>query len=176
MTDFFSSIWCGPWFDAIDLPAQEHQPTRSQLSWLMESGSLTARLKAQPGAFSLELIQQCHTQFPQHAMMPWSAEHGVVREISMSLDGLPQVFAQSFLPQSTIEAFAPLATLGQMPLGEYIFQQPALTKHWLQFAWFEMLSLTPNLTVQQVWARRSLYALQGHQFLVQEVFLKEMPT
>lgn len=176
MTDFFSSIWSGSWFDAQDLPAQTQQPTCSQLSWLMEPGSLTARLKAQSGLFSLQLIQQRHTQFPTHVMLPWSSEQGVIREITMSLDGTPYIFAQSFLPQSTIEAFAPLANLGQMPLGEFIFQQPALTKHWLQLAQFETLMLTPSLTVTQAWARRSLYALQGHQFLVQEVFLKEMPA
>lgn len=176
MTDFFSDIWCGTWFDAQNLAAQEPQPTSAQLSWLMEPGSLTARLKAQSGLFSLQLVQQRHMQFPTHAMFPWAIEQGVIREITMSLDGIPHVFAQSFLPQATIEAFAPLANLGQMPLGEYIFQQPALIKHWLQLAWFETLSLTQSVKVEHVWARRSMYALQGHSFLVQEVFLKEMPA
>lgn len=93
----------------------------------------------------------------------------------MSLNHEACVFAQSFLPNSTLEAFAPLASLGRVPLGEFIFQQPELQRHWLEVAWFETLSLTPNWQAHQVFARRSLYALQQHEFLVQEVFLREMP-
>lgn len=175
MADFFSSMWQGPWFNPHQWPSHVPQPSTTQWQWLTESGSLTARLKAQPAAFSLDLIQQRMQRFPDHLLPQWPAHFGLIREISMSLNHEACVFAQSFLPNSTLEAFAPLASLGRVPLGEFIFQQPELQRHWLEVAWFETLSLTPNWQVHQVFARRSLYALQEHEFLVQEVFLREMP-
>ncbi len=176
MAHFFSSIWQGPWFNAGDWPTELPRPSASQWQWLTEPGSLTARLKAQPGQFSLDVIQQTTQRFPTGLLSQWGEQSGLLREITMSLDGQACVFAQSFLPSSTIEAFAPLATLGKIPLGEFIFQQPELKRYFLEVAWFEQLALTTQWTAYGVFARRSLYALGQHQFLVQEVFLREMPS
>lgn len=176
MADFFSPIWRGAWFDPAIWPATLPRPSAVHMSWLTEPGSLTARLKSQPATFTLTVVQQCELAFPSNMAFEWPHSAGLLREITMSLDGVPQVFAQSFLPQDTLNAFAPLAHLGNLPLGEYIFQQPDLTRHWLQLAWFEHVQLTPALQAQRVWGRRSLYAIKDHSFLVQEVFLQEMPA
>lgn len=176
MAHFFSSMWQGPWFNASEWPPELPSPSATQWQWLTEAGSLTARLKAQPAQFSLDVIQQTTQRFPAELLPQWSNQTGLLREIAMSLDGQACVFAQSFLPSSTIEAFAPLASLGNLPLGEFIFQQAELRRYWLEVAWFEQLKLTANWTVYGVFARRSLYALQQHEFLVQEVFLREMPS
>ncbi len=176
MADFFSPIWRGAWFDPATWPTALPRPSAAHMSWLTEPGSLTARLKSQPASFALTVVQQRQVVFPPNLAIHWPHTSGLLREITMSLDGVPWVFAQSFLPQATLETFAPLAQLGNVPLGEYIFQQPDLTRHWLQLAWFEQIQLTPDQLALQVWGRRSLYAIQQHTFLVQEVFLQEMPA
>lgn len=175
MAHFFSPMWQGPWFNASEWPTNMPRPSPTQWQWLTEAGSLTARLKTQPATFSLDVIQQTQQAFPAGLLAHWSTQTGLLREITMALNGQACVFAQSFLPDSTIDAFAPLASLGKLPLGEFIFQQSELRRYWLQVAWFEQLALTPNWTVSGVFARRSLYALRQHEFLVQEVFLQEMP-
>ncbi|WP_333796647.1 chorismate--pyruvate lyase family protein [Rheinheimera sp.] len=144
------------------------------LPWLSAQGSLTRLLKAYKPGFHLQLLQQQHQPLPAALVSRWQCSHGLCREVLMSLDGQPAVFAQSWLPDSTIAALQPLAMLGEQPLGEYIFTQPGLSRGGIEVLCLPQglqLPAVPGAAHTELWGRRSYFSLQQHEFLVQEIFL-----
>lgn len=142
------------------------------LPWLTGQGSLTRQLKAYKNGFQLQLLQENHTRLPDALATRWQTHFGIRREVLMSLDGKAAVFAQSWLPDSTLAALQPLAQLGEQPLGEYIFTQPGLSRGAIEVACFPQgLNLAQPAAHHELWGRRSYFSLQQHEFLVQEVFL-----
>lgn len=165
------AIWQAPWQSTT-----EFNLTKTQRDWLLETNSLTARLKALPGEFSLAVQCELQQQFPLPvAQMLGAADgalQGMVREVLLKVDDVPCIYAQSWLPQSTLAALKPLAELGQKPLGEFIFQQPALQRGPIELAKFpQSLALGQWALAADVFGRRSVFALNGQQLLVQELFL-----
>jgi chorismate--pyruvate lyase len=142
------------------------------LPWLTGQGSLTRQLKAYKSGFQLQLLSEQKTALPQALATRWQSSFGVRREVLMSLGGKAAVFAQSWLPDSTLAALTPLAQLGEQPLGEYIFTQADLSRGAIEVAKFPQgLALTQPEAQAELWGRRSYFSLQQHEFLVQEVFL-----
>lgn len=144
------------------------------MPWLSGQGSLTRQLKAYKPGFSLQLLRQQHQQLPAALAERWGCSHGLCREVLMSLDGQPAVFAQSWLPDNTIAALQPLAQLGEQPLGEYIFTQPGLSRGGIEVLCLPQglqLPAVPDAAHTELWGRRSYFSLQQHEFLVQEIFL-----
>jgi chorismate--pyruvate lyase len=144
--------------------------------WLLCKGSLTAKLKAYDPAFSLQLLRHQHTELPPTLAARWQQPEGIRREVLLLLSDQPCVFAQSWLPVSTLTALQPLTQLGQQPLGEVIFQQADLQRSAIEVACLStglQLSATHAIT-GPLWARRSYFAVQQHELLVQEVFLSTL--
>lgn len=144
------------------------------LPWLAGQGSLTRQLKAYKPGFQLQLLQQQEQQLPAALAARWQCRDGLRREVLMSLAGQPAVFAQSWLPDTTLQALQPLARLGEQPLGEYIFTQPDLTRGGIEvicLAQGLQLPAVPAAAKAELWGRRSYFSLQQHEFLVQEIFL-----
>jgi chorismate--pyruvate lyase len=143
-------------------------------AWLLEPASLTARLKAHTRHFQLQVLQQQTQALPDfiQALLPGVAS-AQCREVLMSCNQLPSVYAQSWLPLSTLTALQPLAELGQQPLGEIIFQQPQqLQRSAIEVARVQLSQqLTTTVAAGEYWARRSVFTLAGHPLLVAEVFL-----
>ena len=97
---------------------------------------------------------------------------GLLREVVLLLDQQPCIYAQSFLPDHTVAALQPLATLGAVPLGHYIFTQPELSRSAIEIADFAEGLQLPGLGVlPQLWGRRSYFTLSQHELLVQELYL-----
>ena len=140
--------------------------------WLLCPGSLTQKLKAfQPG-FRLQLLSERTVELPDALAKRWQTRQGMQRQVLLYLGKQPCVFGQSFLPDHTLQALRPLAELGEQPLGDYIFQQPDLVRGDIEVACFAAGLQLPVLAAQpEVWGRRSFFALQQHELLVQEVFL-----
>jgi chorismate--pyruvate lyase len=140
--------------------------------WLLCSGSLTQKLKSfQPG-FRLQLLSEQTIALPAALAARWATTVGMQRQVILYLGDQPCVFGQSFLPDHTLQALTPLADLGEQPLGDYIFQQTDLVRGEIEVACFGAGLQLPTLGVQpEVWGRRSFFALQQHELLVQEVFL-----
>ncbi len=162
-----SEIWQARW-----LPAEAFVLTPTERDWLLNTTSLTARLKALSGDFSLVLHLEQPLQLPEVFARQWSCLEGVVREVVLKVAGVPCVFAQSFIPRSTVHALAPLAELGEKPLGEYIFQQAGLARGAIELAEFANGVKLPGLGMQAgLFGRRSMFTLDHHQLLVQELFL-----
>jgi chorismate--pyruvate lyase len=164
-------------FSGWSLPQLQQIPS-SWHDWLLCPGSLTARLRAYHPAFSLQLLCEQPGELPAALAARWQQERGIKREVLLLLAGQPCVFAQSWLPLSTIAALEPLSQLGNQPLGEVIFQQADLQRSAIEVAYFDqgLQLMTADAVTGPCWARRSYFAVQQHELLVQEVFLSTLDT
>jgi len=160
-------IWQADWF-----AQQPDGIAPLWLDWLLEPGSLTARLQRTGHAFSLQLLSQQNIELPAFLQQRWQTRCGLLREVVLLLDQQPCIYAQSFLPDHTVAALQPLADLGTMPLGHYIFTQPDLQRSGIELALFNAgLQLRTVGRLPQLWGRRSYFTLSHHELLVQELYL-----
>ncbi|RVT47964.1 chorismate lyase [Rheinheimera sediminis] len=140
--------------------------------WLLGQGSLTAQLKSHCQSFRLELVAEHWQALPLFLQQQWRQAEGLKRDVILWCDQQPCVYAQSWLPESTLEKMEPLARLGSQPLGEYIFQHASLERGAIEVALLEDGLILPVLGEQkQLWARRSFFSVQQQPLLVQEIFL-----
>jgi chorismate--pyruvate lyase len=140
--------------------------------WLISQGSLTALLKSRCQAFRLELVTEHWQALPDFLQQRWQQVEGLKRDVILWCDDKACVYAQSWLPESTLEQMQPLARLGAQPLGEYIFQHASLERGAIEVALLEPGLLLPVVgRQQQLWARRSIFSVQQQPLLVQEIFL-----
>ena len=166
------------WYDPI---ASELDP--ELLNWLLDSTSLTARLKSHCVNFRVELLGQqvesCSVNEATHDII--AGEPVLVREVALYCDEIPQVFARSLLPLSSLTGEEQhLANLGTKSLGQVIFSNPMLVRKKIHIASFEAHSSVGqfaeylNLTVSQpLWGRRSTFMLDSKPLIVAEVFLPQ---
>jgi chorismate--pyruvate lyase len=150
--------------------------------WLVDVGSLTARLQMRCKQFSVGRVS-VHWGSPQRdetlllGMRPH--ERALLREVVLNCDGKPVVFAHSVLPRRSLRgAWRGLGRLGTRPLGAALFANPAVVRTPLSFR-----KLTPRNALYQravagletrpacLWGRRSVFMLHGANIMVTEVFL-----
>jgi chorismate--pyruvate lyase len=152
-------------------------------AWLAEPGLLTERLRAccdgQPG---LTVIAEAEAPLatPDAALLQSSGSAAFVREIELTCDGRPWVYAQTLIPPAMLARQRWLASLGRAALGERLAEVAGLERGPLEFT-----RLAPGDRLYQralrgrrdppptLWARRSWFAIEGERLLVQEVFLPE---
>jgi chorismate--pyruvate lyase len=98
-----------------------------------------------------------------------------VREVVLFAGDSPLVLARSVIPREGLR-HTQLVTLGQRPLGEWLFAHAQLQRLSLEFTrvepqeWCSDLAQALGLQVP-VWGRRSLYRVPRRQLLVCEFFL-----
>ncbi len=172
----------------VKLTCHWHHPaedniTEPLLNWLTEPSSLTARLKQHCNEFRVELlgqqVQYCQSDEANDVIK--AGEQVLVREVILYCDDVPQVFARSLLPLSTLtDKEQSLAELGNQPLGQVLFNNPSLERKNLQIASFDQNSsvaqLVKNLSIDVneqflIWGRRSLFFVHDKPLMVAEVFL-----
>ena len=152
-------------------------------AWLAELGLLTERLRAccdgQPGLVVVS-EREAPLATAESALLQAPGNAAFVREIELTCDGRPWVFAQTLIPLATLARHGWLSTLGDSALGERLAAVPGLERGPLEFA-----RLTPGVALfhralrlvanppAELWARRSWFAVDGSRLLVQEVFLPE---
>ncbi len=152
-------------------------------AWLCEPGLLTERLRAccggEPG---LSVILEAEAPLFAHdaAVLKAAGNAAFVREIELTCDGRPWVFAQTWIPQATLARQRWLATLGRDALGERLAAVPGLERGPLEFTRLVPGDRLFHRALRQrhdppaaLWARRSWFAIGGDRLLVQEVFLPE---
>jgi chorismate--pyruvate lyase len=152
-------------------------------AWLAETGLLTERLRACcAGLSGLTLVSEAEAPLASHdaAVLKATGSAAFVREIELTCDGRPWVFAQTLVPQATLARQRWLSSLGRAALGERLAAVPGIERGPLEFA-----RLAPGDALYQralrdrreppgsLWARRSWFAIDGDRLLVQEVFLPE---
>jgi chorismate--pyruvate lyase len=152
-------------------------------AWLAEPGLLTERLRAccdgEPG---LSLIAEAEAPLAAEdaAVLRASGNTAFVREIALTCDGRPWVFAQTLIPEATLARQRWLSALGRAALGERLAAIPGIERGPLEYARLVVgdhlyhRALCGRCELPAVlWARRSWFEIAGDRLLVQEVFLPE---
>lgn len=148
--------------------------------WILEPASLTARLKRHCRQFRLQVLNEQRCALPAFLQPLLPDTHTAqLREVILWCNEQPCVYAQSWLPERTIDTLRPLADLGERPLGDYIFQQPGLHRGSIEAAQLGLTQLQAQMALPQFapalcYARRSVFTLNGLPLLVAEVFLPAM--
>jgi chorismate--pyruvate lyase len=169
------------WMDRLDawLPAAP----AAAAAWLREPGLLTERLRACcAGETGLTVVSEAEAPLADEdaALLRAPGSSAFVREIELTCDGRPWVFAQTLIPQATLARQRWLSALGRAALGERLAAVPGLERGPLEFTrlvagdrlYQRALRECPD-PPPSLWARRSWFAIEGDRLLVQEVFLPE---
>ena len=153
------------------------------VSWLLEPGLLTERLRACcDGQAGLVIVAQAEAPMSaaDAAVLGASGSAAFVREIELTCDGRPWVFAQTLVPLATLARHAWLSTLGTSALGERLAALPGLERGPLEFTCLLPGNRLYHRALRErrdppaaLWARRSWFGIAGDRLLVQEVFLTE---
>jgi len=149
--------------------------------WLLDQGSLTARLISHCQHFRVELLgqQQVLCSESEANDLIKAGEPVLVREVLLYCDEVAQVFARSLLPLSSLTGDEQkLANLGNQPLGQVLFNNPSLVRQRIELASFSAKSTVANLAEElqltsetPLWGRRSIFMLEDKPLMVAEVFL-----
>ncbi|WP_208435893.1 chorismate lyase [Bartonella phoceensis] len=136
--------------------------------WLMESGSMTLRLKKYCTCIDVEPQRECfitRDQLQEEAEhLPNSARYWL-REAILMGDNQPWLFGRTVIPQETLsEQNQALMHLGTIPLGHYLFNSHKLTRDYIHIGQQDAL-----------WARRSRLRLAGKPLLLTELFFIASP-
>jgi len=170
------------WTARLDECRPEASPAAA--AWLSEPGLLTERLRACcDGTPGLSVISEAEAPLAAQdaAVLQAVGNAAFVREIELTCDGRPWVFAQTLIPQATLARQRWLSSLGRAALGERLAAVPGLERGPLEFTrlvagdrlFHRALRERPD-PPQALWARRSWFAIAGNRLLVQEVFLPEV--
>jgi len=166
----FPPTW--PGLDASGLlwkPAAEvvPRPAPALQSWLLDPGSLTARLKAMAGSqFRVRVLEEAWVHPCSPALLQCFQPHVArqrmwSRKVLLQCGQTPWVAAHSLIPHSSMQGpLKRLRRLDERPLGEFLFREPTMQRF--------QLELTHD---DGIWGRRSLFYLHGRPLLVAEFFL-----
>lgn len=173
------SHWQRP--EVTDLPAAAE-------SWLLAEGSLTQKLKQHSQQFSVQVIGQqpalvFDSEFDlfrrHHKRVPFDA---IVREVILSCDDTPWVFARSIFPLSAVNhKNLNLSNIGSQSLGQSLFDQTDLLRSPFEVTKLDISNPIAKLNNRlhaknhPLWGRRSLFQTSGQQVLVSEIFLSPVP-
>jgi len=157
-------------------------------TWLLDTQSLTARLKACSNDFHVQVIgeQEQICSLEDSSSLIAVGTPILVREVLLICDNVPQVFARSILPISSLTGSEQaLAHLGDQPLGQVLFNNPSLKRQGLEVSSFSngnsVVKLAKSLASQMaranshwtkpLWGRRSIFMVNDKPLMVTEVFL-----
>ena len=152
-------------------------------SWLLDPGSLTARLiKACPGRFQVRVLSQTwraplHNEIKRLGMR--ERQMSFIREVYLYCDDQPWVFARTVIPRTTLRGRQKhLAHLGSRPLGAVLFADPHMHRDEIEVTCLqarEQLYHKAVVALSQrpanIWGRRSVFYLNDKPLLVNEIFL-----
>ncbi|WP_375653019.1 chorismate lyase [Bartonella sp. MR110HLJHH] len=135
--------------------------------WLMESGSMTLRLKKYCTCLQVQPQRECFITrdklIDEAEHLPESARYWL-REIILMGDNKPWLLGRTVIPQETLLHNQALMHLGTVPLGHYLFNHDQLTRDYIHIGQQGVL-----------WARRSRLRLTGKPLLLTELFLTDSP-
>ena len=132
--------------------------------WLLDSTSLTQKLKEKYEDFEVNVISQ-------NESVPYKCENQllnspenkeiIVREVELLGNQKPVVNARSLIPMT--EDTIDILKIGSRPLGEILFDDPKIERGHLEVGSF-----------QNSWARRSTFTIGKTNLLVTEIFLESL--
>lgn len=143
---------------------------RQQKPWLLEQGSLTQRLQQICTKLTVEVLQQgwqavtFAQNFAKFNQNVTASEPVWLREVVLAGDEVDWVFAQTSLPQRTIQNVAQaVPNLGDTPIGLWLFPQ---TPKRQCLEWWQ----DPQTGL---YARRSILTLNHYPIEIKEIFLED---
>lgn len=128
--------------------------------WLLHQGSLTEKLQSICRCFQVEVVTE-QWQVVGNGNDP---AKNWLREVMLKCGENDWIFAQTFLPQSTVESVGQkVLELGENAIGLWLFPQnpTRISLEWQR--------------VDGLYARRAIYHLQGYPIEIRELFLKNFP-
>lgn len=155
--------------------------------WVGASGSLSARLAGAGQKYSVQVLDQGRQRLrwdEASALGLSSSRMGYVREVVLSVDDVPVVFARSVTAHlHSLGPWRSVRGLGTRPLADILFKRTGVARTPLEFANVQPASPLGRF-VAQAWhqatgqalasralpARRSLFIRRGAPLLVMEVF------
>ena len=154
-------------------------------SWLIDDGSLTARLQLRYSNFAVKPIAVKYTKpiADESALLHLPAHKtALIREVLLIGNNQPVVFAHSVLPRTSLRgAWNGLGRLGNKPLGTTLFTNPKVKRRPLSYKKLSphhklFQHATTHLTIKPtyLWARRSIFSLNCARILVTEIFLPRL--
>ena len=153
--------------------------------WLIDKGSLTARLQRRYAKFAVKPVAVKYAKpLQDEAALLYLPAHkaALIREVLLISNNRPVVFAHSVLPRTSLRGpWNGLGRLGNKPLGATLFANPKVKRtpleykklsrqHPISMRVAEHLAQTP----QTLWARRSIFSLNCANIMVTEVFLPQL--
>ncbi|MCB1957924.1 MAG: chorismate lyase [Rhodocyclaceae bacterium] len=150
--------------------------------WLVEKGSLTARIRARCRHFRVHVIRQALARPHRDEARLLGLRRGELawlREVVLEADGAPVVYARSVLPRHNLRGgWRLFAGIGQRPLGAALFADPRIRRAPLAVRRLDTRDVRHGRASRVVgapggalWARRSVFRLRGRALMVCEVFL-----
>ncbi len=153
------------------LPQTAPELTSQVRSWLFEEDSMTARLEGYCQAVSVNVVREGFID--SGMLLPHETEQSAfdggqrywLREIILYGDNIPWLMGRTILPESTLTGpEAALTSLGECPLGRYLFSSPLLSRDCIH----------PGKS-DDLWGRYSLFRLSGKPLMLTEIFLPSSP-
>jgi chorismate--pyruvate lyase len=150
-------------------------------SWLRETGLLTARISATTGRpCVLRVVDQRLDFLTGEHCAVLQAPPGTcfVREVQLCDGALPWIYAQTVVPDATLELHPWLAELGEASLGETLAGIEGVERGPTEYATLPAMHPLAQAALRDagdepdfLWARRWWAAIRGRRLLVHEVFL-----
>lgn len=142
---------------------------------LFDKRSLTAQLIAlSDGNFSVSVLWQGWRKMSQQEalLLNCKGKQRVVwcRDVALNINGRPIVYARTCIPKSTLTGKErQLKTLGNKPLGGFLFSHPNMTRGAINAYRIHQNDLS------LAWARSSVFSLNNKPVLVTEAFTQPLP-
>ncbi len=153
--------------------------------WLIDNGSLTARLKGRYADFAVRpvLLKNAKAFTDESALLGLKVnQHALIREVLLMGNSQPVVYAHSVLPRASLRgAWHKFGKLGNKPLGAALFANPKVKRTPLEYK--KLSACNPistrvaehlKISPKALWARRSIFSLNCAKILVTEVFLEQL--
>lgn len=167
--------------------AHPHSIPRPLRRWLSDRGSLTQRLRARCADFRVvpHATGRGRPNIDETTLLNLAAgTRAYVREVMLMCGDTPMVFAHSVLPMAGLRGgWNGITRLGSRSLGEALFRNPRIARQTLAFRrvrrghpLHRALAARMPAVPRRLWARRSVFCLNGHPLLVTEVFLPAIDT
>lgn len=153
----------------LSLSAPELSP--GVRSWLFEELSMTTRLESYCQSLTVDVLREGFIDSQSllaHEAGDCAFDHQQrywLREVMLSGDNVPWLMGRTILPESTLTGRdAALTSLGECPLGRYLFSSPLLSRDFIR----------PGKN-DDLWGRYSLLRLSGKPLMLTEIFLPSSP-
>jgi chorismate lyase len=148
--------------------------------WLIGQGLLSDRLRSVGGeGYALKVAYEYTASLSpiQRDDLGTQAGAGLFREVCMQVGGKTWVYAQTIIPDDTLNLFPWLAELGEAPIGQVMAGISGLERRPYEFVKIPLSHALARHALEWIdeqpewfWARRALYRLRGAPVLVQELF------